>query len=161
MVCTTWTFLQSIQECSSFITSNKYNWKIRCHINCNGTNVLYFLLCNSCNGNPTYTGKAVNFRHKMNNHVATGHPPTNLTTMFLNVVKRTKVLPRQLVLKFILLWKSIIKVNDYVMNLTYIKWDLIQWTANFFTVTTAAVYIKMICIIQTLHYSRNLETRLV
>ena len=32
------------QECSSFITSNGYNWKIRCHINCHSTNVLYFFI---------------------------------------------------------------------------------------------------------------------
>ena len=38
------------------------------------------------------------------------------------------------------------------MNLTYIKWDLIQRTANCFTVITGAGYVKMICIIKTLHY---------
>ena len=54
---------------SYFITSNGYNWKIRCHINCHSTNVLYFSSCNSCNGNTTYTGKTVNFRHRMNNHI--------------------------------------------------------------------------------------------
>ena len=58
-----------IQECSSFITSNRYNWKIRCRINCHSINVLYFLSCNSCNGNTIYTGKTVNFRHRMNNHI--------------------------------------------------------------------------------------------
>ena len=36
-----------IQNCSNFITSNGYNWKIRCYINCHSTNVLYFLSCNS------------------------------------------------------------------------------------------------------------------
>ena len=46
-----------MQECSNFIKSNGYNWKIRCHSNCHSTNVLYFLSCNSCNGNTTYTGK--------------------------------------------------------------------------------------------------------
>ena len=48
-----------IQECSE----NGYNWKIRCHINCHSTNVLYFLSCNSCNGDTTNTGKTVNFRN--------------------------------------------------------------------------------------------------
>ena len=52
-----------------------------------------------------------------------------------------------------LLWQSIIKINCYVMNLTYIKWNLIEWTANCFTVIVAAVYIKMIRIIETLHCS--------
>ena len=31
--------------------------------------MLNFLSCNSCNGNTTYTGKTVNFRHRMNNHM--------------------------------------------------------------------------------------------
>ena len=57
-----------IQECSSFITSNGYNWKVRCDINCHSINVLSFLSCNSCDGNTTYTGKTVNFRHSKNNH---------------------------------------------------------------------------------------------
>ena len=47
------------------------------------------------------------------------------------------------------------------MNLTYIEWDLIQWTANCFTVIATAAYIKMIYITGTLHYWRNPETRLV
>ena len=58
-----------IQKCSSFMTSNGYNWKIRCHINCHSINVLYFLSCNSCDGNTTNTGKTVNFRHRKNNHI--------------------------------------------------------------------------------------------
>ena len=37
------------------------------------------------------------------------------------------------------------------MNLTYIKWNFIQRTGNCFTFVIAAVYIKMICIIETLH----------
>ena len=31
--------------------------------------MLNFLSCNSCNGNTTYTGKTVNFRHRMNHHI--------------------------------------------------------------------------------------------
>ena len=58
-----------IQECSSLITSNGYIWKIRCHINCHSINFLYILSCNSCNGNTTCTGKIVNIRHRMNNHI--------------------------------------------------------------------------------------------
>ena len=38
-----------------------HNWKIRCCISCHKTNILYFVSCN--------TGKTVNFRHKMNNHI--------------------------------------------------------------------------------------------
>ena len=100
---------------SSFITLNRRNWKTRCYINCHSIKILYFLSCNSCDGNTTYTGKTVNFRHRMNNHVtacrfATEHPPINLIIMFLNVVIRT----------------NIMKINCYVVNLTYIKWDFIQ-----------------------------------
>ena len=29
----------------------------------------FFLSCNSSYGSTTYTGKTVNFRHKMNNHI--------------------------------------------------------------------------------------------
>ena len=39
---------------------------------------------------------------------------------------------------------EIMKINCYVANLIYIKWDLIQWIANCFTVIVAAVCIKMI-----------------
>ena len=44
------------------------------------------------------------------------------------------------------------------MNVTCIKWELIKWAANCSAVIVAAVYIKMICIIEPLHYWRNLET---
>ena len=37
------------------------------------------------------------------------------------------------------------------MNLTYIKSDLIQRNANHFTGIAAGVYIKIICIKETLH----------
>ena len=58
-----------IQECSSFITSSGYNWKIICHINGNTIHALYLLSYNSCNGNTTCTDKTVNFRLIMNNHI--------------------------------------------------------------------------------------------
>ena len=58
-----------IRECSSFIISNGYSWERRCHINCHSINVLYFLPCNSCDGDSTYTGKTVNFRQRINNHI--------------------------------------------------------------------------------------------
>ena len=58
-----------IQECSSFAKSNGYNGKIRCHINCDSINVLYFLSCNSCDSNTTYTVKTVHFRQRINNHI--------------------------------------------------------------------------------------------
>ena len=113
-----------IQECSNFITSNGYNWKIRCNINCHSTNALYFLSRTSCNGNTTYTGKTVNFRHRMNNHITAcryGTSQTNLTIMFLNVAIQRNMLPKNLILKFMFLYQSIMKINCYAMNLTYIK----------------------------------------
>ena len=56
-----------IQECTSFCTSNQKHWQIRCHINCNSKNVLYFLKCTSCMIE-TYTGKTNNLRLRMNGH---------------------------------------------------------------------------------------------
>ena len=95
-----------IQECSSFVTSNGYNWKIRRHINCHSINVLYFLSCNSCNGNSTCTSKTVSFRHRTNNHITTYRYRTS-TDKFdnhvFNVVIRTNMLPRNFILKLMLL----------------------------------------------------------
>ena len=58
-------------------TSNGHNWEIRCHINCHSTDILYLLSCNFCNGNTTYTGKTVNFRHRMNNCKTVSHHRTS------------------------------------------------------------------------------------
>ena len=59
--------LNYIRECTSFVTSNGFEWVIKSHINCNSHNVLYFLKCSSCEI-VTYTGKTNNFRLRMNNH---------------------------------------------------------------------------------------------
>ena len=60
-----------IQQCTSFTTSNGKIWEIRSHINCNTKNVLYFLVCNICNGATTYTGKTkTRFRIRINNHIS-------------------------------------------------------------------------------------------
>ena len=91
-----------IQACSSFIASNGYNWKIRCHINCLSINVLYFLSFNSCNGFTTYTGKTVNFRQRMNNHITACRYRTS-TDKFANHI-----------------FKCINK-NDYVAKEPYFK----------------------------------------
>ena len=48
-------------------------------------NVLYFVSCNSCNGNTTYTSKTVNFGHRMNNHITACHYRTS-TDKFHNHV---------------------------------------------------------------------------
>ena len=44
------------------------------------------------------------------------------------------------------------KKKSDVINLAYIKRILIQWTANCFTFNVNTVYIKIICIIETLYY---------
>ena len=54
-----------IQECSSLIPLNGYNWKIRCHVYCHSINVIHFyhvtlVMVNS---------KTVNFRQRMNNYM--------------------------------------------------------------------------------------------
>ena len=59
-----------VQECTSFSTYNGYNWEIRCHINCNSVNVLYYLKCVWCNFATTYTGKTNILRLRMNNHIS-------------------------------------------------------------------------------------------
>ena len=71
------------------------------------------------------------------------------------------MLPRNLISKFLPLWQSIMKINCYVMSLTCIKLDLIYYTASCFTAVAVALSIKMICIIGTLQYRRNLETGLL
>ena len=142
-----------------------YNWNIGFHNNCHSTNDRYFLSCNSCNGNTTYTGKTANFRQWINNHITAYHYRTSTDKFDNHVFKcsnKNEHVAKEPYLKFMLLWQSIImKINCYLMNLTYIKWDLIQWTGNCFNVIAAAVYIRIICIIETLHYWRNLETLLV
>ena len=57
-----------IQECKSFKTANGTMWEIRCHIDCNSINVIYYLICNACN-NVTYTGKTDDLRARTNNHI--------------------------------------------------------------------------------------------
>ena len=59
-----------IQECTSFLCSNNKTWEIRCHINCNSTNVIYYLVCNMCNA-VTYNGKTwQKLRGRMNDHIS-------------------------------------------------------------------------------------------
>ena len=74
---------------------------------CHSIDVLYSFSGNSCSGNTTYTSKKVNFRHRMTHITScryeTPAPPphlTNSTTIFLNVVIRTNMLPRNTILKF-------------------------------------------------------------
>ena len=58
------------QSCSSFVCANGETWEIRCHINCNSTNVLYYQVCNMCNGKVSNTGKTkTKLRTRTNNHI--------------------------------------------------------------------------------------------
>ena len=59
-----------IQECQSFFTANNTEWHIRSSINCNSRNVIYYLRCLCCNREVSYTGRTVNLRKRMNNHIS-------------------------------------------------------------------------------------------
>ena len=60
-----------LQECSTFETSSGEMWEIKCKITCNTKNVIYYLKCNMCNGEVTYTGKTkTKLRQRTNNHIS-------------------------------------------------------------------------------------------
>ena len=59
-----------IQQCKSFVVSDGSTWTIKGHITCQSMNVVYYLVCISCNGNTSKTGKTNNFRLRMNNHIS-------------------------------------------------------------------------------------------
>ena len=65
-----------IQQCKTFVCSNGKTWEIRCHINCDSVNVIYYLVCNMCNVE-TYAGKTwQKTRGRLNDHISkcrTGH----------------------------------------------------------------------------------------
>ena len=115
--------------------NNGYKWKIRCHINCHSINVLYFLSYNSCN--TTYTGKTVNFRHKMNNHITACSYETSIKKFDNHIFKcsnKNKHVAKESYFKDGHWWKQI------VMFLSYIKWDLIQWTNYFYCRCCCCLY---------------------
>ena len=53
-------------------------------------NVLYFLSCNSSNGNSTYNGKTVNFRNRMNDNITAFHFRTSTKKFDSHVCKWSK-----------------------------------------------------------------------
>ena len=69
-----------LQECESFQTANGVTWEIRCFINCNSINVLYYLICNFCK-RESCTGKTDVIRDRTNNHI-TGCRHANTTDKF-------------------------------------------------------------------------------
>ena len=77
-----------IQQCKSFKTSNGFDWQIRCYINCNSKNVIYFLKCTSCN-TTTYIGKTNNFRKRLNGHKSSSNLGTS-SDVFDNHVFRCR-----------------------------------------------------------------------
>ena len=114
-----------MQECSNFITLNGYNWKIRRNINCHRSNILYFLSCNSCNGNTTYTDKTVNFRHRMNNHITVCRYRAT-TDKFDNHVFKCSIKNENVAKESYFKVYAFVTVNNEnnmlcAMNLTYIK----------------------------------------
>ena len=58
-----------LQACSSFITANGTTWEVKCYIDCNSKNVLYYLVCSFCS-KVSYTGKTDNMRLRINNHMS-------------------------------------------------------------------------------------------
>ena len=58
-----------LQECDSFETANGVIWEIRCQINCNSKNVVYYLLCNFCL-HESNIGKTDDLRLRVNNHIS-------------------------------------------------------------------------------------------
>ena len=60
-----------IQQCKSFTVSNGSRWEVKSSINCNSTNVIYYLTCNMCDGKTSYVGKtSTSLRKRMNNHIS-------------------------------------------------------------------------------------------
>ena len=51
-----------VQECTSFSGDYENEWIIKRHISCKGKMVRYYLICNSCQGIVSYTGKTNDFR---------------------------------------------------------------------------------------------------
>ena len=107
-----------IQECASFETSNGVEWQIKCHINCNSSNVLYFLKCTACKST-TYTGKTNNLRLRMNGHKSSA-TLGNSTDVFDNHVHKCRNrLQYTLEPKFLIY--AFLRVNDSKLLIPYEK----------------------------------------
>ena len=124
-----------------FITSNGYNWKIRCHINCHSINVSHFLSCNSYNGNTTYTGKTVTFRDRISNHITACRYGTSINYHVFKYSNKNEHVAKEPYVKVY----AFMTVNNENKLLCYESY--LPKNANSFTIFIAAVYIKMICII--------------
>ena len=58
-----------LQKCDSFETANGTIWQIKCHIDCNSKNVLYYQICNFCS-KVSNVGKTDDLRERTNNHIS-------------------------------------------------------------------------------------------
>ena len=62
--------LKYVQNAMSFETADGVISNIKSHINCNSTNVIYYLKCNMFDGNTTYIGiTKTKLRIRTNNHI--------------------------------------------------------------------------------------------
>ena len=83
-----------ISSYSSFQTGNWTTREIKCQISCHSINVVYLLLCNSCEGitnSTTYIGQTANLRRRINDHISefrTGTSSSNAPNTFLNAAKQ-------------------------------------------------------------------------
>ena len=68
-----------LQACKSF-TTRRGVWDVKCHVNCNSKNALYYQVCNFCN-RVSNTGKTDNLRERTNNHI-TGSRHGTTTNLF-------------------------------------------------------------------------------
>ena len=86
-------------------------WEIRCFVNCNSKNALYYLICSFCN-NVTYTGKTDDLRERTNNHI-TGCRHGNSSDKFDNhVFNCARITHLQLAEPFFKLYVFMV-LNDY------------------------------------------------
>ena len=100
-----------LQECKSFETANGFLWEIRCYIDCNSINVLYYLVCNFCK-KTTYTGKTDKLRLRTNNHI-TGCRHGNTTDIFdIHVHNCSKQLNIPLIEPYFQLY-AFLSINEY------------------------------------------------
>ena len=100
-----------LQECESFETANGVKWKLKCYIDCNSSNVLYYLMCNACK-EVTYTGKTDSIRLRTNNHI-TGCRHGNSSNKFdQHVYNCSKNLPSAIIEPFFKLY-AFLKLSDY------------------------------------------------
>ena len=68
---------------------------MKCHATCNSKNVIYFLICNSCEAE-SYTGKTDEFRSRTNDHISKirkGRLKNKFDEHVINCYKKRKKTP--------------------------------------------------------------------